>query len=218
VAPLPEVEKEMTAVSQEPETTEVIATILPAASLRNALSACLVAAQKTSDPKPLPVLQAVHIAKIGDQMVFRSTDRYRLVTVTIKLDNPPEGDWETLISVADAKRAVTALPNSSRRGEIATIAPEVIDVLTEGMALRFTPVDLDFPMTSHVVSTGSAPVEVIGLNPKFLADFAKLPGFQRNAPARLEFNGPNKPVVCNWTDDKDENVSYRYVLMAVRLP
>lgn len=206
----------MTAVLQKPDTDKVIPVVLPGASLRNALTACLVAAQNASE-ESLEVLMAVHVAKTGERLVLRSTDRYRAVIVTIKLDSPPEGDWETLISTADTRRAVTGLPKRHTRGAITAIGPTRIGGLNDDEAVDFTPVNREFPSFSNMPTAGSASVEQIALNPKFLAGFARLPGWAPNEPALLEFNGPNKPVVCNWTDYKDDNLSYRYVMWATRI-
>jgi len=208
----------MTAVLEQPAT--VIPVVLPSYALRNALAACVLAARKPSDPDgPLPVLEAVHVAKTGDKLVFRATDRYRLTTVTVDLYNSmPEGDWETLIPLADAKRAVSTLPKRDRAGQIATIAPDAIDFLNGDDPMRFTPVDGAYPRTDHVVKSGSAPTEKIGLNPRFLVDLGRMPGRAPNEPAVLEFNGANKPVVSRWTDDKYGCVSYLHVVFATRLP
>lgn len=205
----------MTAVLQQPTTTNVTAVVLPGASLRNALSACLLAAAK--GPEALPVLMAVHVAKDGDRLTFRSTDRNRLVTVSVTLLRPPAGNWETLIPASDVKRAVAGLPKTRRGSGIATIAPDAIGCLLDGGSHRFTPLDSQFPKTAQLIPTGTAPVEEIGFQTQHLADLAKMPGRGRNEPARLRFNGPTKQVVSEWIDVDDENVLYVCVMLPVRL-
>ena len=200
----------MTAVLNEAATTVTPVTLSPA-SLRNALSACLLTAARASNA--LPVLEAVHVAKTGDQLVFRSTDRYQLVVVTVTLQGAPDGDWTTLIPAVDAKRAVTALPKTARDLVIATIAPDTID-LPGVSTLRFLPQDGDFPRTAQIIPTVTEPVEEIDLSTKSLADLARMPGRSANEPVRLVFAGPQKPVRCEWGND---DVRYLYLLMPTKI-
>lgn len=198
----------------ETQTTEVIASVLRATSLRNALSACLLAAGSASDRDVVQVLISVHVAKVGDELVFRATDRHRLAQVTVKLDgSSPEGDWQTLIPAADAKRVITALPKNDRDLELATIAPGVIGYDWGNASMRFVPMEGEFPKTAQIIPTTTEAVEEIALNPKFLADLAKMPGRRKNEPVRMKFNGSRRPAMTTWGDDV---VSYLYLMMPVR--
>jgi DNA polymerase III sliding clamp (beta) subunit (PCNA family) len=211
----------MTAVQEleRTETGEIVATVVPAVELRNALSACLLAVSKD---KTLPVLEAVHVAKVGDVLTFRATDRYRLVQVTITLGGTrgvtPEGDWETLIDAADVKRIVGMLPKvAAHLGHVRHDRPNAVSLPAAG-SLQFTPVDGEFPRVATIIPTATAPVEEIGFNPSFLADARQDARFrEERAGAFFQFNGPGKPAVGRWTDDKHDEVAYLYLLMPVRI-
>lgn len=187
---------------------------LPAPILRNALSAALLAA---GADQFLPVLNAVQVTKAGNEMVFRATDRYRLVKVTVTLDSPPEGDWKVLLRAADVKQIVAALPKSG--GAVATVgmADDRFSVeVPDGPSMNFGSLDGDFPKVDQIIpAVGvSTPLERIGFRPKHLADCAKMPGRRKDEPVRFRFNGEGKPAVSEWSDGSSD---YVYVLMPVRL-
>lgn len=204
----------MSTAVQDVETpaAEVVATVLPAVELRNALTACLLAASKD---RMLPVLNAVHVAKVANELTFRATDRYRLVHVTVTLTGWNEGDWETLIDVADAKRIVSMLPKTSNAyaTELATIDPTAVTVPGAGAA-SFTPVDGEFPRTGQIIPSGTAPVEKMGFRPAQLADLNKMPGRGKNEPAVFEFAGASKPAVIRWGEHP---MAYLYMIMPTRV-
>lgn len=201
-----------TAVIETTETGAMVATALPAAQLRNALAACLLSVDKGTNY--LPVLAAVHVAKVGDELTFRGTDRYRLTVVTVTVQDAPEGDWATLIPAADVKRAVTALPKAGV--SLATIAPDSIGWDWGQASMRFQPTEGEFPKTHQIIPTTTEAVEEVGFKPEQLADLAKMPGRRKNQALFFKLNGPGRSVRINWTDEKHENVSYVHVLMPVR--
>jgi DNA polymerase III sliding clamp (beta) subunit (PCNA family) len=207
-----------TAYAVELETVETVPATLPAVELRNALSACLLAADK--DKFALPVLHAVHVEKLGSELTFSATDRYRMVRVTVKLTDAPAGDhdsWATLIGVPDVKRIVTVLPKSSNRygdPEPASIVPGALMISGVG-SLTFEPVEGEFPKVDNVIPTETNATETFGFRPSQLADLAKMPGFGKNDGVHFTFNGAGKPARATWGTDE---VSYVYVVMPVRLP
>lgn len=199
------------------ETGELVATVVPAVELRNALSACLLAVDKGT--QYLPVLHAVHVAKAGNELTFRGTDRYRLVVVTVTLRTEQDGDWSTLIDAVDVKRIVGMLPKTEHKYNggvtLATIALNEVTLLGAGSA-SFTPIDGEFPRTASLIPTSTEAVEEIGFKPEQLADLAKMPGRRKNQPLFFKFNGAGKSVLVTWTDENHENVEYSHLLMPVR--
>lgn len=194
------------------ETAKPTTTDVPANVLRDALSAALVAVGTEGF---LPVLNAVQIEKSGDALIFRATDRYRLVRVTITLDTPAEGDWVTLLTAADCKQIIAALP---RKGLYpATLGPDgdrfAVSVL-DGASLRVTPLDGDFPKTDQIIPTSSEATDQIAFNPKYLADVVKLPGRGAKDPVVFTLSGPVKPAWSEWTNGVSV---YVYVLMPIRI-
>jgi DNA polymerase III sliding clamp (beta) subunit (PCNA family) len=202
----------MSTATQEREAAELVAAEVPAVELRNALSACLLAASKD---RMLPVLNAVHVSKASNELTFRSTDRYRLVHVTVTLSDWVEGDWETLIDVADAKRLVAMLPKTGNAyaPQLATIMPDTVALMGAGSA-SFTPVDGEFPRTAQIIPSETVAVEKMGFRPAQLADLNKMPGRGKNEPAVFEFAGDRKPVVIRWGQHP---TAYLYMIMPVRV-
>lgn len=197
-------------------TTERILTVVPPQALRDAFTACLLSVSKDQF---LPVLAAVQIEKTGAELIFRSTDRYRLTRVTITLDDVSKAapDFVTLIDAADVKRVLTAIPKPVRHETVISVALTIDDgslVVDTGQAvMRVQPVDGEFPRTEALWPAEAQAIEEIGLDPKYLIDLAKMPGRAKNEPVRFRFNGPGKPMVSEWSDD---DVAYKYLLMPAR--
>lgn len=193
-----------TTVEQPTQTT------LPANALRDALTAALVA---VATETYLPVLNAVQITKDGNQLVFRATDRYRLVRVTVTLDNQPEGDWEVLLPAADVKQLVTVLPKAGPFATLELAADGRFGVaVVDGPSLQVTPIDGDFPKTDQIIPTTFEPTESIAFKPGQLTDIKKMPGLgqKKDNPVLFRLNGPLKPALAEWTDGVSD---YLYLLM-----
>lgn len=198
------------------ERVETVATVKPG-DLRDALTACLLSAGKDMT---LPVLISVQVEKTGRELIFRSTDRYRLTRVTVKLDDTADQapDFVTLISAADAKRVLASIPKPTRYGLDLPVTVAMIDgmltVDTSGAVMRLEPLTGEFPRTDQIWPATVAAIEGIGLDPKYLTDLAKMPGRAKKEPVRFEFAGPGKPVSSRW---ESGDVSYEHLLMPVRV-
>jgi len=188
------------------------ATAIPVNVLRDALTAALVAVGTESY---LPMLNAVQIEKNGNTLIFRATDRYRLVRVTVQLESAPEDDWVVMLPAANVKQIVAALPKKGLYA--ATLGP--VDVrftvtVEDGASLQFTPYDGYYPKSDGLIPTTFEPTESIGFTPKYLADVVKLPGRNVKDPLVFRFNGPLKPAMTQWSNGVSE---YLYLLMPVRI-
>lgn len=184
--------------------------------VRDALTATLLS---VGGKDAMPVLQTVRIVAAGDTLTFTSTDRFRLTIASV----PATGvaPFEALVSSDDAKRIVTALPKRSARRAYGTPPPSVafrfdgvaVTVIAEGSTATLRHLDDQYPNVTNIV-TGwtSAETDMIGVNPKFLADFAKMP--RENAPAELQLAGNCKPMRSEWTA---HGVNYLHIIMPVRI-
>ena len=101
----------MTAVLTRPtDTTEPAdnyGTTIPCNVLRDALTACLLSVSKETT---LPILRTVRVVKTGSELVFTSTDRYRLTRVTVTLTDDDSLDFDILLDRDDIPRILTLAP------------------------------------------------------------------------------------------------------------
>jgi DNA polymerase III sliding clamp (beta) subunit (PCNA family) len=182
-------------------TVEETTITLPANVLKSALTAAVLIASVDSY---LPVLNAVQITKIASMLVFRATDRYRLIRVTVALvDDVPDADWVTLLRVDECKQIIAAIPKAGMVSARLGVEDDKFGVAIEfGAAFRLTPLDGDFPKTDQIwPAPGSAvAVESMGFKPKHLTDIAKMPGRDKNDPIQFRSHGPTKPYVTEWSD------------------
>lgn len=199
---------------------------VPADVMRD-LATAVVAAGKDDT---LPTLTGVRLewGPFGVRTV--ATDRYRLAVVTW------QGEPETchkdtggvLIPAADLAAFVKALPKANRY----TLPPSVlIKVIPEANAVMLTAMsndgeftrtirtlDGEFPKWESLIPTEftDLPSDGIAMNPKYLADVAKMPA-PRNAPVRVRFTGDrSRPMVWDTPTPLDSGVTWRYLLMPVR--
>lgn len=213
------------------ETVESVRTMVAAGNLRDALTACMLSVG-TEDH--LPVLETVQIEKRGLELILRSTDRFRLTRVTVRLDadDMPSPDWTVLIDSGDVKRMLAAIPKPKRYPVPAPVSLSWLDdggrdagghavhglsVDTGVTALRVQSFMGDFPRTDSLIPANdldTSEVGAIGFNPKYMTDLCKMPGRDKNQPVRLRFRGEGKGAVSVWGDDE---VRYEHLLMPVRL-
>jgi DNA polymerase III sliding clamp (beta) subunit (PCNA family) len=151
-------------------------------------------------------------------LVFRATDRYRLVRVTVTLDSQQEETWEVLLSAADAKQLVTVLPRTGL--QIATLGPADDGrfgvAVVDGASFQFTPIDGDYPKTDQIIPATFEPTDSIAFKPGQLTDIKKMPGLgsKKDNPVVFRLNGPHKPALAEWTDGVSE---YLYLLMPTKV-
>lgn len=211
------------------ETVESVRTVVSSDNLRDALTACMLSVS-TNDT--LPVLMTVQIEKRDGELVLRSTDRFRLTRVTIKLDagDMPSPNWVVLVASDDVKRVLSTIPKP-KRGLSLPVSLSWLDdggrdysgrvvnglsVDTGETGMRVQSYDAgEFPRTDGLIpSDDSDTVETgeIAFDPKQLIDLCKMPR-GKGESVRLRMRGTNKGVMSVWGDD---TVRYEHLLMPKR--
>lgn len=150
----------------------------------------------------LPVLNAIRLRGNGDVLTATATDRFRLGVTRIPVE--PTGWFETLLSVADAKRLLAWFkPQRGIEGMLRltvtdnTLRVEATDVLAFGVSaasVEFLRVPGTYPSVESLVAKAlQAPqgTEGLAFNPVLLAPFAKVPGTLRVKPGA----GMSQPTV-----------------------
>jgi len=187
--------------------------------LRDALSACLLAAGKD---KALPILASVNVERSGRELILRGTDRYRLTIARIALDDDDTGtDWKTTVERDDVARLIAALPKRSRKAALpVTLSVDALGYLTlrtfDGVTTA-RGLDGDYPRVDNIVPTAESAVATpnIAFNPKHLTDACKLPGLPGGGKMLpFELHGSGRPAIIRWEHDATE---YVHLLMPVRV-
>lgn len=205
-------------------------TMVGAGDLRDALTACLLSAGKDSF---LPSLMSVQIEKRAGELVFRSTDRFRLtrVTVTLDSDDMPSPDWRVLVSVADVKRVLSTVPKPRRNGSDSPVALSWLDdggrdagghavnglsLDIDGAGVRVQSIDADYPRVDSLIPTDDSDTVQMGevlFDPARMADLCKMPGRGKNEAVSLRLRGDRKGLVSEWGS---ETVRFVHLLMPCR--
>lgn len=206
------------------EQVTVLALDVPA--FRDLVLAASVAASKDYT---LPTLEGIRVEWDGTGVRMVSTDRYRLVRAEWCPKDGQAGVAEgaALVPAAELVAYVKALPKPSRFG----LAPTVL-IHPEDGQVRFTCVTSegevsrtirtlagDFPKYQSLIPTEFAGLDGdgIGVNPKYLADVAKMPLPKKDSPVRVRFTASGRPMVWEPTAPLDSGVQWLYLLMPVRI-
>lgn len=215
----------MTTTTIEGTTVEQVTALLVPVDVLRELAAATVAACTTGD---VPALTGVRLEWSAEGIDAVATDRYRLAHVYWDgkhrgfahnmLTGTPEG--AALLPAKELTAYVKSLPKSSKRGTPALVAvrPEVGGVrftcdTGEGEVSRLIPtLDGEFPKWHSLLPTEWGAVEAISMDPRYVADVAKMPT-PRHAPVRVQFTTPTRPMV--WSGE-GECVKWQYLLMPMR--
>jgi len=185
-----------------------------AAILRDLFTGASVCAHSKND---LPSLNGVQISAAGGVLSVRATDRYRLITGELTVDDLMLFDT-VLISLDDVKRVLTslkALPKRSYREQLVTItrAGDLLTIVNGSDTFTLAPVDAGFPATSHLYDQELAAVDKIAVSAEFLAAFNKVPTTS-SATLTLKFSGDRKPILVDIAHD---SITWRGLLMPQRI-
>lgn len=166
---------------------------LKASDLRDLLIGASVAAYAKED---LRKLNAVYLSSEGGELIAVASDRYRLIEgrlASIKgiSDFAPIG-----VSLGNLKALIAALKDikSSRFHDpeltlSITLAGDIL-VSLEGNHYTLSNIGEQFPPYNQLFQVVAAPIDAINFNPKFMADFAKVPHDQKISPMlKCIFNG-----------------------------
>ena len=196
------------------ETTGVAT--MPAQSLRSALTACLLSAEK-GKMTTLPILAAVRLERTGTSLTLTATDRYRLTRVTATVADGP--DWSFTLTAADAARVIALIPRKDAGPMDLTLeATDGVLSVTDwgGSSVHLTEIEGEYPRVQSVIDQAGKDVEAveeIAVNPRYLADLAKMPGL--GLAVKFQFHGAARMVTATWTDEVSA-LQYLYLLMPCR--
>ena len=216
----------MTTTTIDGTTVEAVTVLaLDVPVLRDLVLAASVAAGKDDT---LPTLTGIRVEWDATGVRMAATDRYRLVRAEWCPKDGQAGVAEgaALVPAADLLAYVKALPKPSRFG-----LPPTVLIHPEDGQVRFTCVTYEgevsrtirtlegeFPKYQSLIPTefGDLPADGIGMNPKYVADVAKMPA-PKNGPVRVRFTGAGRPMVWEPTAPLDSGVQWLYLLMPVRI-
>lgn len=204
---------------------------LPLAAFRDLVTAAAVAAGKDNT---LPTLTGIRVEWEQRTLRMVSTDRYRLVRAEYALDPSAPAFTDsnevisTLVPAADLVAFVKALP---KPGKYAKSPFYVVISLHEGevrlscstwdgdISRTVRTLEGDFPKYQSLIPTEFAGLDGdgIGVNPKYLADVAKMPMDRASSAVRVRFTASGRPMVWEPTSPLDSGVTWLYLLMPVRI-
>ena len=214
----------MTTTTIDGTTVEQVTVLaLDVAVFRDLVLAASVAAGKDDT---LPTLTGIRVEWSSLSVRMVATDRYRLVKAEwLNASNVPDG--AALVPAAELLAYVKALPKPSRFG----LAPTVL-IHPEDGQVRFTCVtsegevsrtirtlEGEFPKYQSLIPTEFDGLggDGIGVNPKYVADVAKMPLVKKDSPVRVRFTSAGRPMVWEPVHALDSGVQWLYLLMPVRL-
>jgi DNA polymerase-3 subunit beta len=170
----------------------------------------------------LPVITCVRFEWCDHMLWMAATDRYRLVTASIKpLSASSEAGESFNLQGRDVKELLRMLPkvtNLNAATEMTvTLEGEKATFTWDNGSAFFTIFDGDFPKWRGIVDCGDpVATEWLGVNPALLASLTKI-HVERNTPWKLTFHGSNKPLVATHPASSDTDPQYTFLLMPVRL-
>lgn len=206
------------------ENVTVLALDVPV--LRDLVLAASVAAGKDDT---LPTLTGIRVEWGPFGVRMAATDRYRLVRAEW-LAKPgehavPEG--AALVPAAELVAYVKALPKPARFGLTPTVVIHPEDgqvrftcVTHEGEVSRtIRTLEGEFPKYQSLIPTefSDLPSDGIGVNPRYVADVAKMPLPKKDSPVRVRFTGAGRPMLWEPTAPLDSGVQWVHLLMPVRI-
>jgi DNA polymerase III sliding clamp (beta) subunit (PCNA family) len=160
----------------------------------------------------LRALSSVEIWGEGGRLFARATDRYRAIVGEIA------GDYAdlapSLIALDDIKRVISLAKVSKLYRITLTRVNNLLTVSVSGSAITLELLDDNYPPSfDNLFDKGeSSSMEMIAINPLFVADYAKIVG--KDQPVKLEFRGAGNPIHIGL---KGNAVEWRALLMPMRI-
>lgn len=190
-------------------TKQQITVSVPA--LNDLLLGATIAADSSRDA--MARLNNIYLSATSGKLTASATDRYRLVSGTIQLDDGKLS--ESAILLADVKRIQALIkPYIKFNYRLVTIDKEgtTLTITLDGNTLTIHTLDYNFPPYAHMMSTEFSPLPSVGLNLSLLASLDKVP-HDINQPVTLNFTSENKPVQIHMSHDL---IAWDILLMPMR--
>lgn len=202
---------------------------IAAHTLRDVLTGALLASSKDDT---LPTIATVLLEWNATELRAVSTDRYRLMVVTVVAQDSvgynsdtnlyaPDGAGTALLNRNELTELVKALPKMGKRAKPESVRVSLLggSVLVEGdgWSRTLTVMLGEFPKYRTLIpgEDNFGAVDGVAYNPRFFADIAKIPS-ERNAPVKLRFTTAHKPMVATLPGVNGVS-EYLYLLMPVRV-
>lgn len=187
-----------------------------AAILDNLLAGAILATDKD---KSITALNCVMLEVKDQKLIAAATDRYRIHEGRAIM---PETQFSrVLITRDDVTKIRSFLKDKIKQrspglGDITLTVDEndlvtVSDIFHNSVTCRGQLAT--FPPYEHLIPTEFNATDMIGINPSFLADLAKIPGVNKSSPMILKLNGVNKPLLAEVSGD----VSWRVLVMPMKV-
>lgn len=163
----------------------------------------------------MPRLSCIYLSITGGEIKANATDRYRLITGTMK----GEGELgDIAIRSNDVKSILAdlkALPKGKfMRHEITLSRAGDILTITIGSSSRTVYLAGEtFPPYEHLFSDKHVAVDEMSFNPNFMATIGKVPS-TRQDQVIVRFNGKDKPIQFTVPSD---DISWRGLIMPMRI-
>jgi len=180
-------------------------------ALNDLLLGATIAADSSRDA--MARLNNIYLTATSGKLTASATDRYRLVSGTIQLD---DGDLsESAILLADVKRIQALIkPYIKFNYRLVTIDKEgtTLTITLDGNTLTIHTLDYNFPPYAHMMSTEFSPLPSVGLNLSLLASLDKIP-HDIKQPVTLNFTSENKAIQIHMSHDL---ITWDILLMPMR--
>lgn len=183
--------------------------------LRNAVDN--VALFAATPAEMLPILEAVRLQWDGNALAVTATDRYTLAEQTVETAD----DAEPFIVHVNAKAFAAALKAAGKSPAVTLdIGNQYVTVDWPGGKATAPVTDGEFPRVEKLWPTKHTATEVIALNPRLLARFAKVKALDWRSSTeptmRIDINDQSerKPYLVTFPDLP----TFRALIVSVRLP
>ena len=186
-----------------------------AAQLEAGVKACAMARDKGRNPV-LP-LTDYRLELEGGKLLIISTDRYKLIRVTIDAADI-SGDLDGLSvdgAQLDAIAAHKLVKGASDEISLTIGGDGLTATFSDGATLRATATGRDFPKYRTLLEgSGDDPAPVISFDPKYLGDIAKACAIVAGKQLDLVISGKHKPAIFAANGD---GVAITALLMPLRV-
>ena len=175
----------------------------------------------------LPSLNGIGLSAAAGVLKVVSTDRYRLITGEIDINDKDLVLDQILVPLDAVKRIISALKalpkiSSSRDTVSLTRAGDILTVSVKSDMDNSSTITIalnsrgerDFPPYAHLFPADSVPVDSISFNPAYMAAFSKVPTSNRSGSIlTFTLHGEKKPATVEIPHDL---IIWKGLLMPMR--
>ena len=185
--------------------------IISVPALNDLILGASIAADSSRDA--MARLNNIYLSATSGKLSASATDRYRLVSGSIQLENGELS--ESAILLPDVKRIQALIkPYLKFNYRLVTIDKEgtTLTLTLDGNTLTIHTLDYQFPPYAHMMATEFSPLPSVGLNLSLLASLDKIP-HDIKQPTTLNFTSENKAIQLHMSHDL---IAWDILLMPMR--